>query len=77
MLGEKSTNLSRHMNEKKRKNLSRNSSVIFTHEDTVVNISSYTNCVKEKSDILNLGPTFSTKHLNYIHMIHDRFSPYI
>ena len=46
--------------EKKLTGLTKNSSVPFTHKDTVVNISSY-NLSEEELDILKFGLTFSIK----------------
>ena len=46
--------------EKKLKGLTKNSSVPFTHNDTVVNISSY-NLSEEELDILKFGLTFAIK----------------
>ena len=46
--------------EKKLKGLTKNSSVPFTHKDTVLNISSY-NLSEEELDILKFGLTFAIK----------------
>ena len=55
--------------EKKLKALTKNSSVPFTHKDTVVNISSY-KLSDDELDILKFGLTYATKppHISKSHV---------